>query len=94
MSAKRIKEKKFLSGDAGDRTRGLSHAKRTRYHCATSPDVTMSGNICTSISGKQLINEGLYLFLNIINLRAMLNISIPMYYKQGVIFISQILNIQ
>ena len=37
MSAKRIKEKKFLSGDAGDRTRGLSHAKRTRYHCATSP---------------------------------------------------------
>ena len=33
------------------------------------------------------LNEGLYLFLNIINLRAMLNISIPMYYKQGVIFI-------
>ena len=30
-------EKKFLIGDAGDRTRGLSHAKRTRYHCATSP---------------------------------------------------------
>ena len=27
-------------GDAGDRTRGLSHAKRTRYHCATSPVVT------------------------------------------------------
>ena len=26
-----------LIGDAGDWTRGLSHAKRTRYHCATSP---------------------------------------------------------
>ena len=27
----------ILYGDAGDWTRGLSHAKRTRYHCATSP---------------------------------------------------------
>ena len=29
--------KNFHIGDAGDWTRGLSHAKRTRYHCATSP---------------------------------------------------------
>ena len=29
--------KKIHFGDAGDWTRGLSHAKRTRYHCATSP---------------------------------------------------------
>ena len=33
---KRIKEFATV-GDAGDWTRGLSHAKRTRYHCATSP---------------------------------------------------------
>ena len=33
-----LKRKKNI-GDAGDRTRGLSHAKRTRYHCATSPDI-------------------------------------------------------
>ena len=32
-----INEKESI-GDAGVRTRGLSHAKRTRYHCATSPD--------------------------------------------------------
>ncbi len=31
-------------GDTGDRTRGLSHAKRTRYHCAISPDdITCEG---------------------------------------------------
>ena len=28
---------KIHLGDTGDRTRGLSHAKRTRYHCATTP---------------------------------------------------------
>ncbi len=28
---------KKRTGDAGDRTRGLSHAKRTLYHWATSP---------------------------------------------------------
>ena len=33
-----LKKEKNI-GDAGDRTRGLSHAKRTRYHCATSPDI-------------------------------------------------------
>ena len=27
-----IKEIKKICGDAGDRTRGLSHAKRTLYH--------------------------------------------------------------
>ena len=31
-----VMEKK-LSGDAGDRTRGLSHAKRMLYHWVTSP---------------------------------------------------------
>ena len=31
------KSHKKYHGPAGDRTRGLSHAKRTRYHCATSP---------------------------------------------------------
>ena len=31
-----------ISGDAGDWTRGLSHAKRTRYHCATSPTDILS----------------------------------------------------
>ena len=30
-----FREKKY--GDVGDRTRGLSHAKRTLYHWATSP---------------------------------------------------------
>ena len=30
-------QKRNITGDAGDWTRGLSHAKRTRYHCATSP---------------------------------------------------------
>ena len=39
VSFKTEKEKKVTAGDAGDRTRGLSHAKRTRYHCATSPDM-------------------------------------------------------
>ena len=34
---KKKKKKEPAIGDAGDRTRGLSHAKRTRYHCATSP---------------------------------------------------------
>ena len=33
---KNVMEKK-LSGDAGDQTRGLSHAKRTLYHWATWP---------------------------------------------------------
>ena len=35
---KKVTKKICQYGDAGDRTRGLSHAKRTRYHCATSPD--------------------------------------------------------
>ena len=39
---KRKVEEKEIFGDAGDRTRGLSHAKRTRYHCATSPCLTYS----------------------------------------------------
>ena len=34
---KSLEEQLVPDGDAGDRTRGLSHAKRTRYHCATSP---------------------------------------------------------
>ena len=38
-----------ISGDAGDRTRDLSHAKRTLYHWATSPvifDFKMYVNLC------------------------------------------------
>ena len=34
------KQNKEESGDAGDWTRGLSHAKRTPYHWATSPEYT------------------------------------------------------
>ena len=40
---------RVVIGDAGDRTRGLSHAKRTRYHCATSPSTLAkwrSGQYC------------------------------------------------
>ena len=37
-------EIKIQSGDTGDRTRGLSHAKRTRYHCAISPDIKILPN--------------------------------------------------
>ena len=33
----------FLIGDAGDRTRGLSHAMRTRYHCALTGGSTLIG---------------------------------------------------
>ena len=33
----KIMKLKIQLGDTGDRTRGLSHAKRTRYHCAISP---------------------------------------------------------
>ena len=35
----KIMKLKIQLGDTGDRTRGLSHAKRTRYHCAISPSV-------------------------------------------------------
>ena len=37
-----------VSGDAGDRTRGLSHAKRTLYRWATSPCLTFQRGKTTS----------------------------------------------
>ena len=37
IRTKRLEDKKKICGDAGDRTRGLSHAKRTLYRWATSP---------------------------------------------------------
>ena len=54
-------------GDAGDWTRGLSHAKRTRYHCATSPLEIGSSNHLEGNSGRQeppMIYRGLYLLFS------------------------------
>ena len=41
----KIMKLKIQLGDTGDRTRGLSHAKRTRYHCATTPLVMHEAKI-------------------------------------------------
>ena len=51
-------KRNWPSGDAGDRTRGLSHAKRTRYHCATSPHWWLHPppHICSPVKAKAFGN--------------------------------------
>ena len=61
MSLKTEKnKKKITAGDAGDRTRGLSHAKRTRYHCATSPDMKTCPEKALIKSLEEVLHSSVY----------------------------------